>query len=302
MNIQYPRDTSTALPIRHAMSAPPQRSDPFASLNAEQREAVEHGIDGPGLQSEALLVIAGAGSGKTMTLASRVTGLVLAGADPQRILLLTFSRRAAKEMETRVGRVLHQALGFSSTQRPPTLHWSGTFHSVGARLLRDYAPHIGLNEAFTIMDRGDSEDLMGLVRQELGFGDTKSKNRFPQKGTCLGIYSRAVNGKVPLATLLLDSYPWCAQHEEDLKRLFTAYVAEKQRQAVLDFDDILLYWSQMMCDAELARHVGARFDHVLSRAIACRSMTTANRAHLDPPARTRSHCSRAVDSTCRWTR
>lgn len=245
------------------MPAPPQRSDPFALLNAEQREAVEHGIDGPGLQGEALLVIAGAGSGKTMTLASRVTRLVLAGADPQRILLLTFSRRAAKEMETRVGRVLHQALGFSSTQQPPTLHWSGTFHSVGARLLRDYAPHIGLNEAFTILDRGDSEDLMGLARQELGFGDTKSKNRFPQKGTCLGIYSRAVNGQVPLATLLLDSYPWCAQYEDDLKRLFAAYVTEKQRQAVLDFDDLLLYWAQMMGEAELARHVGARFDHVL---------------------------------------
>jgi DNA helicase-2/ATP-dependent DNA helicase PcrA len=116
--------------------------DPFVSLNAQQRDAVEHGIDRPDRQGEALLVIAGAGSGKTMTLTSRVARLVLAGADPQRILLLTFSRRAAKEMESRAGRLLHQALRFSSTQRPPSLPWSGTFHSVGARLLRDYAAQL----------------------------------------------------------------------------------------------------------------------------------------------------------------
>ena len=123
-------------------------SDPFADLNAEQRSAVEHGMAEPGLISNALLVIAGAGSGKTLTLASRVTRLVLGGSDPQRILLLTFSRRAAKEMENRVGRVLHQALGYRSTQAAPTLHWIGTFHSVAARLLRDYARVIGLNEQF----------------------------------------------------------------------------------------------------------------------------------------------------------
>ena len=97
------------------------KEDPFATLNSRQRDAVEHGMEASSLQGEALLVIAGAGSGKTMTLASRVTRLVLAGADPQRILLLTFSRRAAREMESRVGRVLHQALGFTSTQRPPAL-------------------------------------------------------------------------------------------------------------------------------------------------------------------------------------
>lgn len=128
------------------MIAPPKRPHPFATLNAEQREAMEHGIEEPGQLGKALLIIAGAGSGKTLTLASRVTRLVLAGADPQRVLLLTFSRRAAKEMERRVGRVLHQALGFSSTQQPPVLHWSGTFHGVGARLLREYAPHVGLND------------------------------------------------------------------------------------------------------------------------------------------------------------
>jgi len=237
--------------------------DPFAMLNDAQRAAVEHGVESEGRRGEALLVIAGAGSGKTMTLASRVARLVLAGADPQRVLLLTFSRRAAREMERRVGRALHQALGYASTQAAPTLRWCGTFHSVAASLLRDYAPHIGLEAAFTILDRGDAEDLLGQVRHGLGFGETKGRNRFPQKGTCLGIYSRAVNSRMALKALFLDSYPWCAEHADDLKRLFAAYVAEKQRQAVLDFDDLLLYWAQMMGDPTLARHVGARFDHVL---------------------------------------
>jgi DNA helicase II / ATP-dependent DNA helicase PcrA len=238
-----------------------QQHDPFASLNDAQREAVEHGLTGDAGLAGPLLVIAGAGSGKTMTLAARVARLVLAGADPQRILLLTFSRRAAMEMERRVGRVLHQALGFGAAQRPPAMHWAGTFHSVGARLLREYAARIGLVETFTIQDRGDSEDLMGLVRQELALASTK--NRFPLKGTCLAIYSRVVNSQSTLRTVLQDVYPWCSQWEDELKRLFGAYVAHKQQQQVLDYDDLLLYWSQTMAEPELARHAGARFDHVL---------------------------------------
>jgi len=231
-----------------------ERLDPFATLNTRQRDAVEHG-------NEPLLVIAGAGSGKTMTLAARVARLVLAGADPQRLLLLTFSRRAAQEMERRVGRVLHQALGFAATQRPPAFPWAGTFHAVGARLLRDYAGRIGLADTFTIHDRGDAEDLMGLVRQELGLAATK--NRFPLKGTCLSIYSRVVNSQAGLGAVLQDVYPWCSLWEDELKRLFGAYVQAKQRQQVLDYDDLLLYWSQMMTEPALAAHVGARFDHVL---------------------------------------
>ena len=244
------------------MSTAP-RSDPFASLNEQQRSAVEHGlvegrpiaIPGP------MLVIAGAGSGKTMTLASRVARLVLAGADPQRILLLTFSRRAAQEMQRRVGRVLHQALGFASTQRAPQLHWAGTFHGIGARLLREYAVQIGLAENFTIQDRGDSEDLIGLVRHELKFATTK--NRFPLKGTCLAIYSRVLNSRQPLTEVLRTVYPWCQDWDDELKRLFCGYVAEKQAQCVLDYDDLLLYWSQLLAEPALAAHVSARFDHVL---------------------------------------
>jgi len=234
-------------------------ADAFATLNDDQRAAVEHGLESPACGP--LLVIAGAGSGKTLTLASRVARLVLAGADPQRLLLLTFSRRAAQEMARRAGRVLHQAMGLRATQRAPQLPWSGTFHGVGARLLREYAPRIGLAENFSIHDRSDCEDLMALVRQSLGLD--RSKNRFPLKGTCLAIYSRVLNSQAPLRDVLLQHYPWCGQWEAELKQLFRAYVAEKQSQQVLDYDDLLLHWAQAMADAQLAAHIGARFDHVL---------------------------------------
>ncbi len=156
------------------------RPDPFASLNDAQRAAVEHGLAGEVAAAGPLLVIAGAGTGKTMTLAARVARLVLAGADPQRILLLTFSRRAAQEMERRCGRVLHAALGFGATQRAPGLPWAGTFHSIGARLLRDVAGAIGLAPQFTIHDRGDAEDLMGLVRQRAG--PRRDRRALPDEG------------------------------------------------------------------------------------------------------------------------
>jgi DNA helicase II / ATP-dependent DNA helicase PcrA len=243
----------------------PLHPDPFATLNAQQRAAVEHGLNDDPSRATApaapLLVIAGAGSGKTLTLAARVARLVLAGVDPQRLLLLTFSRRAATEMNQRVGRLLHQALGFAATQRPPSLPWSGTFHSVAARLLREHATRIGLAENFTIHDRSAAEDLMGLLRHELELSDTK--NRFPLKGACLSIYSRVVNSRAPLAEVLDTLFPWCREWQTELKRLFRAYVAEKQNQQVLDYDDLLLYWSQMMLEPALAHALSARFQHVL---------------------------------------
>jgi DNA helicase-2/ATP-dependent DNA helicase PcrA len=209
----------------------------------------------------ALLVIAGAGSGKTSTLAHRVAHLMLSGADPQRMLLLTFSRRAALEMERRVGKVLQRVMKLHSSQQAPSLPWAGTFHSIGARLLRDCAGRIGLSENFTIHDRSDAEDLMGMVRHELGLSATAE--RFPLKGTCLAIYSRVINSQAPVGDVLKHAFPWCAQWEDALKRLFAAYVQAKQDQQVLDYDDLLLYWSEMMQDPDLARDVGARFDHVL---------------------------------------
>src|ERR1700761_6416630 len=169
---------------------PPLVVDPFESLNDQQREAVCHGADG---DTRALLVSAVAGRGKTMTLAARVAHLVQRGADPHRLLLLTFSRRAAGEMVQRAGRIVHQALGLPSTTRPPALPWAGTFHAIGARLLREYAAAIGLPADFTVLDRADAEDLMALVRQSQGLAATRP--RFPQKATCLSIYSRVVNSQ-----------------------------------------------------------------------------------------------------------
>jgi len=230
----------------------------LAQLNPQQRLAVEHGVrDGAG----PLLVIAGAGSGKTNTLAHRVAHLIAAGADPQRILLLTFSRRAAVEMTRRVGRVAARAMGSEAAALSEALHWAGTFHAIGARLLRDYAEAIGLDRAFTIHDREDSADLMNLLRHELGCG--RLDKRFPTKGTCLAIYSRAVNAEASLEEILGTVFPWCAMWAAELRELFAAYVAAKQAQAVLDYDDLLLYWAQMMQEPALAADVSARFDHVL---------------------------------------
>jgi DNA helicase-2/ATP-dependent DNA helicase PcrA len=243
----------------HAVSASPATDDPFAALNAEQRAAVEHDI---GAQDpRPLLVVAGAGSGKTNTLAHRVARLIGSGADPQRILLLTFSRRAANEMTQRAGGVLQRIMGTSLAQAPATLPWAGTFHSIGARLLREYAGRIGLDESFTIHDRADSEDLMGMVRHEIGL--SQGQKRFPLKGTCLSIYSRAVNSRDPLDVVLASTFPWCAEWEAQLKTLFGAYVDAKQEQNVLDYDDLLLFWAEMAADPELGPVLGARFDHVL---------------------------------------
>lgn len=130
------------------------------------------------------------------------------------------------------------------------VEWSGTFHAVGAKLLRLYAGSIGLDPAFSILDRSDSADLMDLARDELRLSETQG--RFPQKATCLAIYSNVVNGQVPLHDVITRFFPWCSEWEEELKRLFAAYVEMKQAQAVLDYDDLLLYWSKMMAIAEIA--------------------------------------------------
>ncbi|MBR1251701.1 ATP-dependent helicase [Bradyrhizobium sp. AUGA SZCCT0169] len=230
------------------------------NLNPEQRRAVEHGAIGPGPFAP-LLVIAGAGSGKTNTLAHRVAHLIVGGADPRRILLMTFSRRAASEMTRRVERIARKVMGDNAGIMTDALAWAGTFHGIGARLLREYSDQIGLNPAFTIHDREDSADLMNLVRHDLGF--SKTENRFPTKGTCLAIYSRCVNAEAPIEQVLGASFPWCAGWAAELKELFAGYVEAKQRQNVLDYDDLLLYWAQTMNEPEIADDIGGRFDHVL---------------------------------------
>lgn len=231
------------------------------ALNAQQRLAVLHGVGvGASGTPGPLLVVAGAGTGKTSTLACRVAHLVVTGADPHRLLLLTFSRRAAAEMERRAGAFLAQATG-AGGRAAPTLPWAGTFHAIGAKLLREYAPRIGLPEAFTILDRGDAEDLMAIVRHDLGLSATRQ--RFPSKGTCLAIYSRTVNGAEPLQRVLARAFPWCEPWAVQLRRLFAAYVEAKQAQHLLDYDDLLLWWAQMAAEPVLGVELGARFDHVL---------------------------------------
>ena len=207
-----------------------------------------------------MLVIAGAGTGKTNTLAHRIAHLILEGADPRRMLVMTFSRRAAVEMTRRIERITGEVLGHKAAIMTAGLTWAGTFHGVAVRVLREHAPALGLDPAFTLHDRSDSADLMNRVRRRLGFSRTES--RFPSKGTCLAIYSRAVNGREPLQPLLESNFPWCVGWAAELKALFAGYVEAKQAGQVLDFDDLLLYWAEMLSDTAAAAALGSAFDHV----------------------------------------
>ncbi|MBN1910685.1 MAG: ATP-dependent helicase [Pirellulales bacterium] len=222
-------------------------------LNPQQREAVTHGR-GP------LLVVAGAGTGKTATLVHRVAWLIAEGTEPARILLLTFTRRAAAEMLRRADGVLREME--TATGRPRSSRVvSGTFHAVATRLLRRYGKAIGLPEGFSIHDRTDSEDLMNVLRTSLDLA--KTDRRFPKKGTCMNIYSRCVNSRAKLEEMLAQHYPWCKQWEAELKKLFDAYVDRKEAQAVLDYDDLLVFWHALLDDPTAGRRLGEQFDCVL---------------------------------------
>jgi DNA helicase-2/ATP-dependent DNA helicase PcrA len=232
-------------------------------LNPAQRRAVEYGLTGNG-SSPPLLIIAGAGTGKTTTLAHRVAECVLRGTDPARLLLLTFTRRAAREMTRRAERIVAQVARSGSGRRRAgsgSLRWAGTFHAIAHRLLRLHAQALSLEPSFTVLDRADAEDLLDVVRHQAGL--SSQKKRFPRKGTCLAIYSRCVNSGAELRDLLAAAFPWCSDWEEELRALFRGYVEAKQARAVLDYDDLLLYWFHLMQEPALARQVAARFDHVL---------------------------------------
>lgn len=219
-------------------------------LNDRQREAVEHG-------AEPLLIIAGAGTGKTKTLVHRVARLIDSGVDPARILLMTFTRRAAGEMLRRVGQLLQALDGRAVSQRI----WGGTFHATATKLLRAYGDLIGLRPDFTIHDRGDSEDFLDVVRTELGLARTD--RRFPKKGTCLSIYSHAVNSQSPLEETLRRHFPWCIDDADDLKKLFKAYVDRKEEAAILDYDDLLLFFHGLLDDPHAGARIRSRFECVL---------------------------------------
>jgi len=237
------------------------------SLNNAQRKAAGYGEPVPDapLKAGPLLVIAGAGTGKTNTLAHRVAHLVLNGVDPSRIMLLTFTRRAALEMRRRALEILRKALddtlGGKSQALAQRLTWTGTFHSLGNRLLRHYAPQLGLDPNFTVIDRSDAADLMDQLRTELGFA--AKEQRFPRKDTCLAIYSFRVNTQKSLAETLQLQFPWCQQWEQDLTKLYRSYVERKQKLALLDYDDLLLYWQVLVSEPKLAKHVSSNFDHIL---------------------------------------
>jgi len=233
-----------------------QTFDHLGTLNPAQRKAAEYG-EGP------LLVIAGAGTGKTMTLAHRVAHLVISGVSPERILLLTFTRRASQEMTRRVESIVRAATkGHGAAVLPSGgLPWSGTFHSVANRLLRRFSHNLGLDPGFSVLDRGDAADILDVVRHELKL--TRTSRRFPKKDTCLAIYSRCVNTRRPLSEILDATYPWCADWVDELAELFRHYVLRKQQSQALDYDDLLLYWQHLVAEQEFAEQIGSSFDHVL---------------------------------------
>ena len=218
----------------------------FEDLNEAQRLAVEH-------RGSPLLIVAGAGTGKTRTLAARVASLVRSGADPQRILLLTFTRRAAAEM---LGRV-----AATTSTRAASQVCGGTFHATANRLLRHSARLAGLPDRFTVLDQGDSVELFNLVRTEEGLGERG--RRFPRAETIAGIYSRVVNSQAHLGEVLERDVPWCAEHADALKVLFSAYTARKRRHQVLDFDDLLVFWRALTATPTGGDALRTLFDHIL---------------------------------------
>jgi DNA helicase-2/ATP-dependent DNA helicase PcrA len=223
----------------------------FEELNEAQRRAATHG-DGP------LLVVAGAGSGKTKTLASRVAHLLSEGIPPERVLLLTFTRRASQEMLARA-QVMAAAGGLPEGLASRV--WGGTFHSVSNRLLRTYGRALGVEPQFTIMDQSDAADLMNLIRSELDA--LKGERRFPKKDTLVAIYSRSVNSGSRLGDILSKHFPWCEDFHDPIKEIFESYMVRKRLQGVLDYDDLLLYWNALAATDPVGKQVAGLFDHIL---------------------------------------
>ncbi len=215
----------------------PLARDYAQELNPQQLAAVEV-VDGPAL------VIAGAGSGKTRVLVYRVARLIDSGIDPASILLLTFTRKAAQEMLGRVGLLI----GPHSDRV-----MGGTFHSVANQLLRRYGRAIGLEPGFTILDRGDSEDLVNLLRVQVGLGETG--RRFPRKRTIVEIFSKASNTLRPLDDVLLNEYAHFVDYRVELEALQKAYEATKRQRQLVDYDDLLLRLRELLAVDDPARRM-----------------------------------------------
>jgi DNA helicase II / ATP-dependent DNA helicase PcrA len=230
-----------------AAPTPLESSSWLDELNPEQRRAATTPA-GP------LLILAGAGTGKTTTLCARVAWLVSEGVAPERIMLLTFTRRAAREMLQRTRALVPVLAGSRGVV-------GGTFHSVAHRFVRLHAASFGLASGFGVLDAGDAADVLDMVREEHGYAE--SRRRFPKKSTLLDIYSRTVNAQRALSEVVAESFPWCEEHSEAIGSLFKAYTARKQALGVLDLDDLLLYWRALAADEALGREVGAGIDHLL---------------------------------------
>lgn len=221
----------------------------FDELNPEQRAAATAPADRP------LLVLAGAGSGKTLTLSARVAWLVTHGLAAERILLLTFTRRAARAMISRTRTLLDRA-----GVRAGTIV-GGTFHSVAWRLVRLYAEPLGLPSRLSVLDAGDTADLLDVVRQELGYAE--SGRRFPRKGTLADVYSRTVDAQQPLSETLAANFPWCEPYGEEIAAIFRAYGRRKREALALDLDDLLLYWRALATHPRAGPKLAEMFDHLL---------------------------------------
>jgi DNA helicase-2/ATP-dependent DNA helicase PcrA len=216
-------------------------------LNAEQLAGATH-PGGP------LLILAGAGTGKTTTLCARVAWLVTQGVAPERIMLLTFTRRAARELLQRTRTLVPMRAGSGGVV-------GGTFHSVAHRFVRMHAATLGLASGFSVLDAGDAADLIDLIREE--HGHAQSKRRFPKKSTLLDIYSRTVNAQRTLSEVVTEHFPWCGDHIDEIGALFKAYTARKRALSVLDLDDLLLHWRALAADEVIGAALSDTIEHLL---------------------------------------
>ena len=215
-------------------------------LNISQYAAVTT-TDGP------VLVIAGAGSGKTRTLVYRVAYLMDHGVAPENILLLTFTRKAAQEMLWRAGRLLND-----SCNRVV----GGTFHGIANMLLRRYGSHLGFDSSFTIIDRADAEGIVNLLKSSLGVGGRGKQ--FPSKRIIINMISGAVNKSMPLEDLVYDQYNHLSEHLEEILSLQSHYLNFKQDHGLMDYDDLLTNWKRLLAEVPEARTtISSRFSHIM---------------------------------------
>ena len=224
-------------------------------LNEAQRTAVSH-EGGP------LRVLAGAGTGKTTALSARVAWLLATGTPAERILLLTFTRRAARQMLDRTGVLMaaHQRDGRTDPTASRVL--GGTFHAVAHRTLRRYAHALGIPEGFSVLDPSDAADVIDLVREEGCYAQTCGQ-RFPRKALLLDLYSRAVNTGRSVSTITAAVAPWANEVVEQIIEICRGYVAAKRAGGMLDFDDLLLLWRAAALHDRLGPRLAGSFDHIL---------------------------------------